>query len=157
MPEEVLLPILLVEDEASDAALLLRGFEKAGILNPIVHLANGDYALAYLAGEGEYSDRTQTPLPALVLLDLKLPGMPGLQLLRWMRIRSEIKRIPVVVLTTSTDSKTINAAYDCGANSYLVKPGNSAEISEIAHAIQNYWIKLNEPPKLVLRADANLH
>jgi CheY-like chemotaxis protein len=153
VPEEPLSTILLVEDEESDVALLRRGFKKAGVLNPIVHISNGDYALAYLAGEGEYADRSKTPLPALILLDLKLPGMPGLQLLRWMRSRSEIKRIPVVVLTTSDDSKTINAAYDCGANSYLVKPGNREEIVEMVSAIQSYWIKLNEAPKLVMRAE----
>lgn len=153
MHEEPLATILLVEDEESDVALMRRAFEKAGVLNPIVHLANGDYALAYLAGEGDYADRTKSPLPALILLDLKLPGMTGLQLLQWMRTRSAVKRIPVVVLTTSRDSKTINAAYDCGANSYLLKPGDSSDIVEIVSAIRNYWMKLNEAPKLVMRAE----
>lgn len=144
--------ILLVEDEPSDAALLLRGFAKAGVLNPIVHLKKGDEALAYLAGVGQYTNRTTYPLPVLILLDLKLPGMTGLQLLQWLRTQKEIRRIPVVVLTMERDSNTVNAAYDLGANSYLVKPGEPGEIVRIVEAIQRYWIELNEPPPLVMQA-----
>jgi CheY-like chemotaxis protein len=150
---EILRTILLVEDESSDAALLLRGFEKAKVLNPIIHLTNGDEALGYLAGVRQYADRRKYPLPALILLDLKLPGMTGIQLLQWMRVQGEIKRIPVVVLTGNDDPDTINAAYDLGANSYLVKPGNNAEIARMVEAIQRYWVKLNEPPQLVMQAE----
>lgn len=153
METEILRTILLVEDESSDAALLLRGFEKAKVLNPIIHLTNGDEALGYLAGVRQYADRRKYPLPALILLDLKLPGMTGIQLLQWMRVQGEIKRIPVVVLTSNDDPDTINAAYDLGANSYLVKPGNNAEIARMVEAIQRYWVKLNEPPQLVMQAE----
>jgi len=153
MADETFRTILIIEDESSDAALLLRGFEKAQILNPVVHLTNGDDALRYLAGKGEYSDRKKHPLPALMLLDLKLPGMTGIQLLQWMRVQGEIKRIPVVVLTSDENPDTINAAYDLGANSYLVKPGNAAEINRMVQTIQRYWMKLNEPPPLVMRAE----
>jgi CheY-like chemotaxis protein len=145
--------ILLVEDDAGDVALLLRGFNKAGVLNPIIHLKDGDAALAYLAGVGEYSDRMQYPLPALILLDLKLPGMTGLQLLQWMRTQRDVRRIPVVVLTSNDNRLTVNAAYDAGASSYLIKPGGAAEITKLVHAIQGYWIELNEPPQLVMRAE----
>lgn len=151
MPK-VLPTILLVEDEASDAALLRRGFDQAGVLNPITHLKTGDEALAYLAGVDEYADRVKFPLPALILLDLKLPGMTGLQVLQWMRTQREIKRIPVVVLTTSDDTATINAAYDTGANSYLIKPGDRAHIVELVDTLQRYWIDLNQAPQLVMRA-----
>ena len=153
MADETLRTILLIEDESSDAALLLRGFEKAQVANPIIHLTNGDDALRYLAGKGEYADRRKYPLPALMLLDLKLPGMTGIQLLQWMRVQGEIKRIPVVVLTSDENPDTINAAYDLGANSYLVKPGNAAEIARMVQTIQRYWVKLNEPPPLVMRAE----
>ena len=153
MDIQVLRAILLVEDESSDAALLLRGFEKAKIMNPVVHLTNGDEALSYLAGVREYADRRKYPLPALILLDLKLPGMTGIQLLQWMRIQGEIKRIPVVILTSDSNPDTINAAYDLGANSYLVKPGNTADITRMVETIQHYWVKLNEPPQLVMRAE----
>ncbi|HEY7353241.1 MAG TPA: response regulator [Terriglobales bacterium] len=153
MPEEILRTILLVEDETSDAKLLLRGFEKTQVLNPVVHLMDGDDALRYLAGKGKFSDRNKYPLPALILLDLKLPGMTGIQLLQWMRIQGEIKRIPVVVLTNDENPDTINAAYDLGANSYLLKPGNPTEIAKMVQTIQRYWIKLNEPPQLVMKAE----
>ena len=152
MSAEILRTILLVEDEPSDAALLLRGFEKARVMNPIIHLTNGDEVLRYLAGAGDYADRKKHPLPALILLDLKLPGMTGIQLLQWMRVQGEINRIPVVVLTSDGDPQTIDAAYDLGANSYLVKPGSSAEIARMVDAIQRYWMALNEPPQLVMRA-----
>ena len=143
--------ILLVEDEESDAALLCRTFEKANVLNPIVHLKDGDAALGYLAGAGVYADRQKFPLPALILLDLKLPGTTGLQLLQWMRVQPEVRRIPVVVLTNDSDPKTVNSAYDLGANSYLVKPGAPAHVARMGETIQRYWIELNQPPGLVLR------
>jgi CheY-like chemotaxis protein len=149
---EALGTILLVEDEPSDAAMLRRGFEKAEVLNPVVHLANGDDALAYLEGLGPYIDRVKYPLPVLILLDLKLPGLSGIQLLEWMRTRPEIRRIPVVVLTADSERGTVNAAYELGANSYLVKPADPANIVRIVEAIQQYWIQLNEPPYLVRRA-----
>ncbi|HZP23569.1 MAG TPA: response regulator [Terriglobales bacterium] len=144
--------ILLVEDEISDADLLRRAFGKAGVVNPIVHLRSGDEALGYLAGVGDYGDRVQHPLPALILLDLKLPGMTGLQLLQWMRTRAEVRRIPVVVLTTDATPATVNAAYDLGANSYLTKPGDTTEVARLVQAIQRYWVELNQPPPLVMGA-----
>ena len=152
MPDRSLPTILLIEDEVSDAALLRRGFEKTAVRNPIVHLKDGDEALAYLAGVGQYNDRAKYPLPVLILLDLKLPGMTGLQLLQWLRTQKEIRRIPVVVLTMDDSPSTVNAAYDLGANSYLVKPGDSEEIGKIVEAIQRYWIDLNEAPPLVIGA-----
>jgi len=155
MVAERLPVIMLVEDDPSDAAILLRSFEKAGVMNPIVHLKNGDDALGYLSGIGRYSDRVKHPLPVLILLDLKLPGTSGLQLLQWLRTRRDIKRIPVVVLTADESSSTINAAYDLGANSYLVKPGDGAAVANMVQGIRRYWIELNEPPQLVMRAQEN--
>lgn len=152
MTEERQATILLIEDEPSDAALIRRGFAKAKVVNPIVHLTNGDEALAYLAGVGQYADRAKFPLPALILLDLKLPGMKGLELLQWKRTRREVRRIPIVVLTSDRDPATVDAAYDLGANSYLVKPGNPGEIVRIVEIVQRYWLALNEPPRLVISA-----
>lgn len=152
MADRSLPTVLLIEDEASDVTLLLRGFERAQVLNPIVHLKDGDEALAYFAGVGQYSDRTKHPLPVLILLDLKLPGMTGLQLLQWLRTQREIRRIPVVVLTMDGTPSSVNAAYDLGANSYLVKPGDPAKIAKMVASIQHYWIELNEPPPLVMGA-----
>ena len=151
---EDLRPILLVEDEPSDAALIRRAFEKAKVLNRIIHLKNGDEALGYLAGVKEYANRVEFPLPAIILLDLKLPGMTGLQLLEWKRAQEHVRRIPVVVLTTDTEMASINAAYDLGANSYLVKPGTSTEILRIVKVLDQYWMQMNEAPQLIMRADA---
>lgn len=153
MVDRTLATILLVEDETSDAALVRRAFQQTRILNPVVHLRTGDEALGYLAGVGKYSDRIQNPLPALILLDLKLPGMTGLQLLQWMRTDRQLRRIPVVVLTQDENPTTISAAYDLGANSYLVKPGDPAEIARLVETIQRYWMELNQPPPLVMRAE----
>jgi len=152
MAEPVLPTILLVEDTPSDAALIRRGFDKTNVLNPIVWVKNGQEALAYLSGLGQYGDRIRYPLPALILLDLDLPEMTGFELLQWKRTQPYIRRIPVVVLTIDKATSAINAAYDLGANSYLVKPGDPEEIMRIVKSIQEYWLGLNQPPKLVLRA-----
>ena len=146
--------ILLVEDDAGDAALIGHAIEKNGILNPIQHISNGDQALALLAGVNEYADRKTYPLPVLILLDLKLPGMGGLELLRWLRQQRDIRRIPVVVHTTDDDPQTINSAYDAGANSFLVKPGDRSRIVAMVKQVQQYWLTLNEAPRLVMRAEA---
>jgi CheY-like chemotaxis protein len=152
MAETVLPTILLVEDTPSDAALIRRGFDKTNVLNPIVWVKNGQEALAYLSGLGQYGDRIRYPLPALILLDLDLPEMTGFELLQWKRTQPYVRRIPVVVLTIDKATSAINAAYDLGANSYLVKPGDPEEIMRIVKSIQEYWLGLNQPPKLVLRA-----
>jgi CheY-like chemotaxis protein len=153
MSEANLPLILLVEDENSDADLLRRAFAKAKVLNPVVLATTGDEALAYLTGTGQYSDQTKYPLPALILLDLKLPGLTGIQLLQWRRTQAHIKRIPVVVLTIDRSPSTIKSAYDLGANSYLVKPGNPDDVTQMVQTIQRYWIDLNESPQLVMATE----
>ena len=157
MAEPVLPTILLVEDTPSDAALIRRGFEKTNVLNPIVWVKNGQEALGYLSGLGQYGDRGRYPLPALILLDLDLPEMTGFELLQWKRTQPYIRRIPVVVLTIDNATSAVNSAYDLGANSYLVKPGNPEEILRVVKNIQEYWLGLNQPPKLVLRASPDSH
>ena len=152
MAERVLPTILLVEDTPSDAILIRRGFDKTNVLNPIVWTKNGQEALGYLSGLGQYADRIRHPLPALILLDLDLPEMSGFELLQWKRTQPNIRRIPVVVLTIEGATSSVNAAYDLGVNSYLIKPGKPDEIMRVVRIIQEYWLGLNEPPKLVLRA-----
>ena len=143
--------ILLVEDDSSDAELLIRAFKKAGVQNPIRHLDNGDAALFYLQGIDTYIDRDKNPLPALILLDLKLPGMSGLELLRWLRQQKNLRRIPVLVLTSENDARLMDAAYDAGANSYLQKSVSPDEIERVVNLITNYWLNLNESPLIVAR------
>jgi CheY-like chemotaxis protein len=96
-------------------------------------------------------DREQHPLPALILLDLKLPGMSGLELLRWLRQQKNLRRIPVLVLTSETDPSYMEAAYDAGANSYLLKSPVPEEIDRVVTLITNYWLDLNESPMIVAR------
>jgi CheY-like chemotaxis protein len=145
-------PIMLIEDEHTDSLLIRRAFEKAGIQNPIQYVSNGDDALARLEGIGEYENRTQYPLPAFILLDLKLPGMQGLPLLRWIRSKRALRLSPVVVLTNSADAADVKAAYEAGANSYLLKPADREEINRVIEVIQHYWLEHNLAPPLVLRA-----
>src|SRR5581483_1794343 len=99
-----------------------RAFAKANVPNPLIIVGDGDAAIAYLAGVDGYADRTRFPLPALVLLDLKLPRRSGLEVLEWIRKQPGVRRIPVVVLTSSRQRPDVDCAYDLGANSYLVKP-----------------------------------
>jgi CheY-like chemotaxis protein len=143
---------MLIEDEASDALLIRRAFEKAGVENPIQTVINGDKALAYFEGIGEYQDRSKYPLPIFILLDLKLPGMMGLQLLKWIRSRRDLRLIPVVVLTVSADDINVRSAYEAGANSYLLKPADRDEVFRVIADVQAYWLQRNVSPPLVLRA-----
>jgi|SRR5690348_3123726 len=145
-------PIMLVEDDQSDALLLRRAFERAGVENPIHSVSHGDKALAWLEGIGEYENRIRFPLPSFILLDLKLPGMSGLQLLKWTRTRRDLRLIPVVILTNSADAADVKSAYEAGANSYLVKPANRDEIYRVVEVIRKYWLEHNVTPSLVLRA-----
>lgn len=144
--------ILLIEDEEADVALLIRAFKQSGVANPIRHLRDGEQALAYLEGIGEFGNREKNPLPILVLLDLRLPRMSGLELLQWMRPRKHLRRIPVVVLTVEKDPSYMEAAYDLGANSYLIKSPKEQDVLRLVELIQQYWIALNERAPIVLES-----
>jgi CheY-like chemotaxis protein len=148
--------ILLIEDDPSDVSLIQHAFQKVGVQNPIAIVSHGDTALAYLEGINEYADRIKFPLPILIILDLKLPGMSGLQLLKWIRTKKELRLIPVVVLTGSSDNSQVQAAYEAGANSYLLKPTAREEIVRIVELLEQYWIERNVAPPLVRRAHENL-
>ena len=144
--------ILLIEDEAADVALLIRAFKKSGVVNPIRHLRDGDQALTYLEGIGEFGNREKNPLPMLILLDLRLPRMSGLELLQWMRPKKHLRCIPVVILTVERDPSYMEAAYDLGANSYLIKSPKEEDVLRLVELIQQYWIRLNEPAPIVLQS-----
>jgi CheY-like chemotaxis protein len=141
--------ILLVEDDGNDVLLLEHAFRKANLTNPIYSVNDGEQAIDYLYGRGQYSDRQKFPLPLLVLLDLKLPRKGGLEVLTWLREQnSTLNRLPVVVFTSSRQSIDINRAYDLGANSYLVKPADLEKLSEIVKQLDSYWFLLNEKPEI---------
>lgn len=140
--------ILLVEDDPNDVLLITRAFERANIVNPIAVVRNGEDAVDYLDGKGQFVDRDDHPFPVVVILDLKLPRKSGLEVLEWMKSKRELKRLPVVVLTSSGQARDINQAYDLGVNSYLVKPVTFDALIELVKNLGLYWLVLNEKPDL---------
>ena len=145
---------LLVEDSESDVILIRRAFQKGNIVNPLHVVKNGDDAICYLKGEGVYSNRAEYPLPDLVLLDLKLPGRDGFEVLRWIRQQPELKALRVVVLTSSDRIQDVNLAYQLGANSFLVKPVDFERFVEISQALKGYWIWLSKAPEISRKPQA---
>ncbi len=139
-------PLLVVEDEENDVFFLKRAMQRAGILNPLYSVANGQAATDYLSGAGAFADRTRFPLPFLVLLDLKLPCIGGIEVLRWIRARPELRNLLVVVLTSSTLPADIADAYSAGANSYIVKPGDPELLADSMRDFAKWWLKRNVPP-----------
>ncbi len=141
-------PILLVEDNPSDADLTRRALGRGHIANELVVVEDGQEALDYLCGEGVYQGRDISILPAVILLDLKLPKVPGLEVLRRIRKDVRISRVPVVILTSSKEEEDIGAAYDLGVNSYVRKPVDYKEFQTAIEHLGLFWLILNElPPK----------
>jgi two-component system, response regulator len=138
--------ILLVEDDADDEALTLRAFQKGRIKNPIVVARDGVEALDYLFCTGTYSTRDIRNLPQVVLLDLKLPKVDGHEVLRRIRADERTRTLPVIILTSSREEKDLVAGYKNGANSYIVKPVDSAQFAECIQHLGLYWLVLNESP-----------
>jgi CheY-like chemotaxis protein len=135
-------PILLVEDNPDDVELTLRAFARRKMVNPVEVARDGEEALAWL-------DRWEAgaPLPLAILLDLKLPRVDGLEVLRRLRMHERFRTLPVVVLTTSSEDQDIQTAYRLGANSYIVKPVDFAKFLDVVTQIELYWCLLNEPPR----------
>ncbi len=138
--------ILLVEDNPDDQMLTIRALEKNHIANEIVLAADGQEALDYLFAEGRYQDRDASSRPEVVMLDLKLPKIDGLEVLKRMRADERTHRIPVVVLTSSDEELDILTSYDNGANSYIRKPVDFKEFTEAVHHLGLYWLLLNKTP-----------
>jgi CheY-like chemotaxis protein len=138
--------VMLVEDDPNDVALTELAFEQARFSNPLHVVTDGEQAIAYLDAKVPYTDRGRFPLPILVLLDLKLPRRSGFEVLAWIRSTPILRRLPVVVLTSSAQSPDINRAYDAGANSYLVKPVAFENLLGLVQTLGLYWITTNEGP-----------
>ncbi len=138
--------ILLVEDNADDEALTLRAFSKAGIANEIVVARDGVEALDYLLGTGAHQGRDPRDRPALILLDLKLPRVDGLEVLRRVRADERTKLAPVVILTSSREEQDLVRGYTLGANSFVRKPVDFNQFLEAARQLGLYWLLLNERP-----------
>jgi CheY-like chemotaxis protein len=142
-------PVLLVEDDVSDFRLIQRAFAKIKPSIPMLRLTHGDEAVAYLAGDAPYENRSLHPIPCVLLLDIKLPRRSGFEVLEWIRMQdSALKRIPIIMLTSSSHQVDVNKAYELGVNSYLVKPSNNSELEQLVSAFRTYWMELNEGPKL---------
>ena len=138
--------ILLVEDNPDDLDLTLRAFHKNNICNQIVIARNGQEALDYLFATSRGADQTPAALPGLVLLDLKLPKVDGIGVLRRLRADERTRRVPVVVFTSSNQEEDLIATYDLGANSFVRKPINFCDLVKAVGVLGMYWLLLNEPP-----------
>ena len=138
---------LLVEDDNNDVLLIKRSFLKARVLNPLQVVTTGEDAIAYLSGQDKYANRLEFPLPALVLLDIQMPGVDGFQVLTWIRQQPALSAIRVVMLTFSDAMRDVNLAYQLGANSFLEKPADFERFVAVVHAIQGYWLWMSEAPE----------
>ena len=138
---------LLIEDSADDAILVQRSFSRGNVLNPVISLQSAEDGMSYLLGVGPYKDRKEFPLPSLILLDLKLPGMDGFEFLRWLRVQPALKALRVIVLTSSERVRDIDLAYKLGANSYLIKPLDFERFVEISLALNGCWLWMDKQPE----------
>ena len=138
--------ILLVEDNRMDIELTLDALRRQRLDNTIAVATDGEDALDYVFARGKYADRAAYPVPDLILLDLKMPKMDGFEVLRQMKAAPGVKRIPVVILTSSKEEGDRAMGYDCGANSYLVKPVSLDGFLEVVRHIDDYWLTLNVGP-----------
>ena len=141
--------LLLVEDNPTDEKLTIRAFKRSGIANEIFVVRDGAEALDYLFATGKHAERDARELPTVVMLDLKLPRIDGLEVLRRIRADERTKCLPVVILTASKEHEDIARGYSLGANAYVRKPVDFAEFAEAAKTVGLFWLLLNEPPPKV--------
>ena len=139
-------PILLVEDNPDDQTLILRALKKNNILNEVVLVRDGVEALDYLFATGAHQERDPDMMPQVVLLDIKLPKLDGLEVLKRIRADERTRRLPVVILTSSREQQDLITSYDSGVNSYIQKPVDFNQFSEAVRKLGLYWILLNIPP-----------
>lgn len=138
--------ILLVEDNMSDAELIVRALRKVNLANHVVHVKDGEEALEFIFATGAYSSRERKHMPKVILLDIKMPKVDGIEVLRQVKSSDEMKRIPVVIMTSSKEEQDIIRSYELGVNSFVVKP---VEFNDFARAVSElglYWILINQPP-----------
>ncbi len=138
--------ILQVEDEEADITLVRFVCEQAGIANPLHAVTDGQMAIDYLSGTGDFGDRSRHPLPCLILLDLKLPKLTGLEVLAWLRQQPSLKHIVVIVFSSSAHPSDIRRAYDLGANSFVQKPPDLEPTLEIFQLLKAWWLSCNCVP-----------
>src|SRR5688572_19123312 len=145
MPESAV--ILLAEDREDDIILIRQAFARAHIPNPLYVVQDGEEAILYLEGKGKFSNRAEYPLPDLFLLDLKMPGIDGFQVLTWIRQQPGLAALRVLVLTSSNEMRDVNQAYNLGANSFLVKPHDFEDFVQLSKLMQDFWLRASESPQ----------
>jgi len=139
--------VLLVDDSENDLLLTRVAFKEAGFDIPLQEVHNGEEAIAYMKGEGPYSDRQKFPLPAVMLMDLNMPQKNGFDVLQWVRAQPGLRRLPIIVLSASMHAADVERAFDLGANSYLVKPGTIQELIRMIRCLHD-WLHYNQFPLL---------
>src|SRR5215831_11148176 len=132
--------VLLAEDDPDDVLLTQIAFERARLVNPLQVVRDGEEAIAYLKGEGDFADRTRFPFPILLLLDLKMPKVDGFQVLAWLKSQPQGLQLPVAIMTSSDQDPDINRAHGLGADSYLIKPPNAMTLLELVQRIHGHWL-----------------
>ncbi len=138
--------LLYAEDDLGFAEMFDYNLRQGGFHHRLIHVQDGEQALAYLKGQGRFSDRDLYPLPGVALLDLKMPRVNGFEVLQWVRNESPFPDMPVVVLTVSEELRDIRRAYQLGANSFLIKPARVADLKEMLNMLETYWFRHNVPP-----------
>ena len=139
--------IMCVEDNPEDRETIRRAFKKVGLVNPMLHFDDGDEALDYLFRRDNFVDAKKNPLPNMILLDLNLPGTDGFEILAEIKQDVKLKKIPVVVLTTSSDERDIEKCFQAGANSYIVKPVSFDGFVEAIKRLKDYWFSISVIPQ----------
>lgn len=138
--------VLLVEDDLEDIQITRRAFEKARVANPLYVVRDGDEAMEFLRHQGRYTDESKAPRPGLILLDLNMPGMSGREVLQLIKTDPDLRRIPVVVLTTSSEEADMLGCYDKGANTYITKPVEFEKFLQAVITIGRYWLSIAAVP-----------
>jgi CheY-like chemotaxis protein len=140
-------PILLIEDSPEDYEATVRAFNRSGLKNPILRCEDGDAALDYLFRRGRWAEPETSPRPGVILLDLNLPGTDGREVLQEIKRQEQLRHIPVIVLTTSTDERDVNACYQAGANSYIQKPVDMDGFIRAIERLNGYWFEVVVLPR----------
>jgi CheY-like chemotaxis protein len=138
-------PILLVEDQADDVFLMERALQKTDLKHPLRVVTDGRKAIEYLTGNDDYADRTAFPFPGLVILDLKMPGITGFEVIEWMRKNQRTRLTPIIVLSSSSLAADINRSYELGANAYMVKPADHRSLESLLQTIGEFWLATEGP------------
>jgi CheY-like chemotaxis protein len=143
----VIVTILLVEDSPDDVFFMKRALNRAGANVSVQVAEDGEAALQYLNGDGAFANRLEFPLPRLILLDLRMPRLPGFEVLKWVRSREEFDCTPVIVFSSSREDSDMKKAYSLGANAFLVKSGDSSQLLDMVKCMVEFWLKHNEAPR----------